>query len=187
MPKKFVNLLIYILEVSFFIYFYNKLNFLNIYSISFISLFSIYKLIRIKQTNTRKSVIVSLTSILIITSFIYSIPILKTLFDLTVGVFEEPKTSIDFAIFYIQIAFITASIAAFVFLALFGFLITSKTNSFYYFSLLIIICMFGFLSYIPFLNKYLLIFPTVFLIFYNTITKKIQYFSGKYLKFKYYI
>ena len=187
MLKKIVNLLIFIAEVAFFIYFYNKLNFLNIYSISFIGLFAIYKLMRIKQTNTRKSIMVSLTSMLIITSFMHSIPILKTLFDLTIGVFEEPKTSVDFVIFYIQIAFITASISAFIFLALFGFLITSKTNSFYYFSLLIIICMFGFLSYIPFLNKYLLILPTIFLLFYNPITKKIQYFSGKYLNFKYYI
>lgn len=187
MTNKLVNFLIFLLELSFIMFVFKDLIFLNIYTAILISLFSLFKIIKLSNSHSRKSIFVSFFSGLIIVGLINIYPIARTLLELTRNVFEGPETSFDLIIFYLQILFISASVLGTFLLSLFGFIINSKTHCYYYFSLLVILLTFSVISYLPFLNKSLVIMPALFVLFYPWISKYVLYFFGKYLNFKYYI
>lgn len=98
-----------------------------------------------------------------------------------------PQNDVGLFVFYLQMLFIFNSIFGFFILIFFGFMVSSKKNSFYFLSILMILSIFLGLSYLPFIKNYLIVFPIIYVLFYYKFSKYLFYFTGKYLNKRFYI
>lgn len=188
MKNKVINLILTIIEVIFFISLINILPFeKNISCFIPIISFAFIKTFAIKKSPTRKSIFVTFSSIILSIVFINIYPIIRTLIDLTRPIFEMPQHDVGLFVFYLQMLFIFNSIFGFFILIFFGFMVTSKKNSFYFLSILMILSIFLGLSYLPFIKNYLIVFPIIYVLFYYKFSKYLFYFTGKYLNKRFYI
>ena len=185
MMNKYVkthNIILFILEILFLNYILYQNNFYNSYTIGFLIFFSLYKKYKIYKMKVKKAYLATFLSIAICSAFINFIPILKSLVEIARYSINEPNTSIEYFMLYFQFLSIFVSILGFFFIAVFGFFLNSRINSFYFLYLFIVLCMFSSLVYISILNQYFTFLPIFFIMFYFKIYRYVVYFISIYLR-----